>query len=57
MAVFIFILAHPAGFEPATPSFGGTCHIQLGHGCMLCIIIIYPLNAIQISNGTWFICS
>ncbi len=27
------IMVHPAGFEPAIPSFVGWCLIQFGHGC------------------------
>ena len=32
-SISISIMVHPAGFEPAIPSFVGWCLIQFGHGC------------------------
>ncbi len=33
-------MAHPAGFEPAIPSFVDWCLIQFGHGCEWARILI-----------------
>ena len=40
-------MAHPAGFEPTTPAFGGQYSIQLSYGCVAGAIIRMSLTGVH----------